>query len=1307
MAESTPQETLLSMDEGRSVQEAPDEQLTSDGHHDASISATPSIPATLRSFTDKALHFLAHASNETLGACFLGLGATTYLVLGRVGLVIIGVAGGVVLHATWDGARGTPLDEETNRLELKRRRETAIDVAKRLLNTRRLNGSEDEIPDTKVFANQSELDFSSFGPEAAAAFETFTDAVIKDYVYYWYGPTLPGEESFPTSCKRTFTAFLLSMCGHLRQKRPADTFLDFVTNASSIVIVFLNELAAALNGSPNTTPETAIATYLKLKPDSSLVYLLDEKSQTRKLNEISEDILQAYLDPKSYNCPPVHIFLKQIFTQLVLGYTITLCSEPAWINDWIVYGLEESETTKEVMNMVDAGVEGRPIDQSATSQESTARETAVQSRKEALAASASPQQPNREHKRQMSRAEGAMDDAMKEARRLTQLMIEEDEKRAKEDQGRQAAGTSSEDVSDGPADATPTSSQSDMDRHDDESSTWSKRSSFVPDSPLSSEPSKPAGSSAQFTSFDQLLPSQRPTALAPRPTESPQRQGPPLTLHNATISIFDDSVPGERTSIKAKPTTDYLVQIEPTNSAFAGWMIARKYADFEMLHEVLRRISVITGVPQFTNAHSELPKWKVHTKASLREELERYLTDAVRFQSLAESEGMKRFLEKDLGLSKSPGERKGFGWPTPDAFGKFGGDMMNVLTKAPKQVAGGGKAVLGGVAGLVGAPGKKPNSSQSSLDRTAAPEDNAPQRPTSTFQSFVPDSYLGSVTSISARQSHESVHLSPQSPLEQKSGLARLASADALSRPSVSSQRPSVDLTRSIESVDKSIPPSSQQVVSPAEASHPPMNLPPPPSEISDDFGSPTQIGRKSLDVLRSPHTNLAMSSSAELPGIERSPPKPSRPTYAPTKSEAKPKIPLTERETTVAIELMFAVITELYTLQSPAAHDPRHAAAIAPRREPVGHRHRRPDHQAAGERAADAGGDGAVEAGVSREDGRAEGAATRQGAPAARHPRHAAGADQRHGRDRQRRGPGQGLRLPADARRQPRLDLRPAVAGHEGDYALEYAERGHAGILPGPFSKGLTLRCCFRRPATLEQWIPSAPNQDSRTPTFHQGKGIKIGPRCAQSSPAGTNPFSPTPDTRRPRARQCASGPPLTTPLHAAPLRHLQPPPRRPQQSRQDPRARTSRPSPTHHEPGLPSPHDLPRRVQHYAQRLSPLPSDAPQETGLVPPFLRDLGALPEGDAIRPSPDPASDDGVLLSQQARTRRGVGRSLRFGLWMLRASLDVPLFRITGVDGRGFGGMEGRPRNVEAAGEGRGKGMTCGAIEILGLKIRDD
>lgn len=889
----------------------------------ARTSSTTSGASALQRLTDTALDFLSHASNETLAACLVGLGATTYLVLGRVGLVIIGVAGGVVLKTTWEGIRYGHRDEATKKAEQDRRREAGVEVARRVLEWRRSGQDDVKAADARVYANQA-LDYSAFQPETAAALNTFTDAVIKDYVHYWYDPTLPGEQSFPDACRQTFTAFMLSLSGHLGRKRPADAFLDFVTNATSIIIVFLQELSVALNASPNTPPQEAIRAYIKLKPDCSLAYMLDQESQKLKLADASEDILQSYLDPKSYNCPPVHVFLKQVLAQLVLGYTVEMCSKPEWINDWIVYGLEESETTKEVMDIVDAGVEGRAQPDTPKIDEQISKGVAeVKSKKEGAARSSTDTASQKAHRRKMSKAEEAMDEAMQEARRLTEMMIEEDRRKADNDQQRQATPTIAEDSSDGATQGapTPSSSQSGQDRAEFESMTSGDDSSIIN--------GKPSTPDTQFTSFDMLVPNAVPTALAGEsPVHSPARPSPAvLTLHNATIAIFDDGDPGKG-SIKSRPDWDYLLQIEPASSAFPGWMMARKYQDFEMLHEVLRRISVITGV-QFTWA--ELPKWKVHTKASLRTELERYITDAVRYQPLAECEGMKRFLEKDRGLNKSPGASKGFGWPTPDAFGKIGGDMMNVLTKAPKQVAGGGnavfkgvagggKAVFGGVAGLVG--GKKAGTSQVNLTRSTTnaslsgttDESHKPRPSISTRQSFQTDGYASSTEA--GRQSQDSFRVVPQAVQETRRGSAATsASVESRPRPSTTVSRPeSIVSHPELGHTAEILPsPTTSTEQLPANASiYESINLPPPPSEMPADYDAPSSPSRKSTDTFRSQRsTNLDQRLAQSNGADDFAPATPPRP----AKQEPKKKEPLSERETSVAVELMFAVISELYQL--------------------------------------------------------------------------------------------------------------------------------------------------------------------------------------------------------------------------------------------------------------------------------------------------------------------------------------------------------------------------------------------------------
>lgn len=148
----------------------------------------------VKALTDRTLQFLATASNETLGACLVGLGAGTYLILGRVGLVLIGVVGGVVLHATWEGQLHSGEEAEEGKSSEARKRELSADVARRILDWRGTKDKHDGDADDsdlslKLYSGKA-LDYSEFKPETAAALTELTDAVIRDYVKYVLG-TLP------------------------------------------------------------------------------------------------------------------------------------------------------------------------------------------------------------------------------------------------------------------------------------------------------------------------------------------------------------------------------------------------------------------------------------------------------------------------------------------------------------------------------------------------------------------------------------------------------------------------------------------------------------------------------------------------------------------------------------------------------------------------------------------------------------------------------------------------------------------------------------------------------------------------------------------------------------------------------------------------------------------------------------------------------------------------------------------------------------------------------------------------------------
>ncbi|TKA72703.1 hypothetical protein B0A49_04797, partial [Cryomyces minteri] len=370
----------------------------------------------VHTLTDRALQFLSTASNETLAACLLGLSATTYFILGRLGLVLIGVASGVVLHAAWEeGIHGSG-DEQVHAEVVQRRTELGLDIVHRILDRRILKvgkeaDDENEEAAAKIAASKT-LDYSGFSHDTSSALNALTDAIIRDYVKWWYSPILPSELAFPATCRRTLTAFILSISTHLSRKRPADTFLDFLTNSSSIVIVFLSELSVALAASPNASAPEAVHAYLGLKPQSSLANVLDIQHQQRKLDIVADDILENYLEPSTFKCEPTRVFLREILAKVVLEMTIQSCSKPEWINGWIVYLLEEAEP--ELMSATDAGTGGSTVNDSQRSQthgpsleEAASGTQKVQRKKDA------------DHKRRVSRAEEAMDEAMQEAKRLT------------------------------------------------------------------------------------------------------------------------------------------------------------------------------------------------------------------------------------------------------------------------------------------------------------------------------------------------------------------------------------------------------------------------------------------------------------------------------------------------------------------------------------------------------------------------------------------------------------------------------------------------------------------------------------------------------------------------------------------------------------------------------------------------------------------------------------------------------------------------------------------------------------------------
>lgn len=853
----------------------------------------------------KVLQFFATATPGTLAGVAVGFAAVTYLTMGRLGLVLIGAFGGVAGFISWEAH-----NPEVSRAV---RGERGVDVLERLL----LDSKKKEDSTTEETSDEDDAikALDEFRPETREALGGFVDAVIRDYVKWWYSPIIPSDHSFPLACRKTLNSYLLAISNHLYRKRPADVFLDFLTNSSSIIIVFMSELASAFADLPpdsNMNAADAIYNYLASNPNCHLANLLNQRQQATKFKMVAEDLL-GFLDKNSYSCDPARIFLREVLANSVLDTTLQKCSKADWINGWIVYLLESGEP--DLNQAIDSGMQ--------RGSDSSHNLFADLDGNVGNVGIAKPirNTQNAGHKKKLSKAEEEMESAVEEMKRMNEMIVEEEARRTRssiekterqsQSQGRSSTETEEQNntgvtnaakhapsmsgSSGNKTSPTPPSVDGFSTKNDAAQTPITPRSTMESPSPGSSPKRADSGG---FTSFDQIVPQ--------RQNDDSDEEAPkkvPLTLHNASVTLHDDSV-GEPGRLRTKPNSDYWVQVEPAVVSYPGWMIVRRYSDFETLHEILRRIATISGATAFTELHKDLPSWKVHTRESLRGELERYLRDACWYQSLAESEGMKRFLEKSQGHTHSE-SKAGFGW---ESVGK---GMLDVLTTAPKGAMDTGKTLVGGVTGVLGnlpGLGRKPTNqsvdlttSSSRLSLTLSPRPESLKSPARSSRDSI-DSQQSSIISaqplkmppMDRRPSYQSQG-EPETDI--RHGRKESASTSASARPSREHSRA----------------PSLAQMRSPSSVSLDFTKLPPPPDRISDDYGSPT------ADDMRAKFNDGMGMQQGNGQTSQRTPSPPQSVTGSKRLSlkPGRQYSQVSEGETRVAVELLFAVINEMYTLSS------------------------------------------------------------------------------------------------------------------------------------------------------------------------------------------------------------------------------------------------------------------------------------------------------------------------------------------------------------------------------------------------------
>lgn len=407
-----------------------------------------------------------------------------------------------------------------------------------------------------------------------------------------------------------------------------------IMSSSSTLIVFFRELRAA---SVETESATGIAEYIQNNPDSALAQMIDEKFQQERLRQLATRLLTIFARKTDRECEAGMLFAREMLAMQVLNLTATSCSTSSFVNWYIV------ETFKEVQDQ--GGLLG---------DDSRAKE-----------------------------AQEAMRRAAAEAAEMTRMLeAEKNEELTKSTLAETA-------VSNLPTEPAPKTTFGSLLKDPDilppnleQVEAILRRPGALPPPPdLIDEVEAAAQTSNEKPVSSNSIPSAETARLS---SSSLNYEEPPQeTLQGANISLMDLSTDaGTGKPIRQKSTLSYMITIELVGGRVPGWVAIKQFSDFESLHEVLRRLAIVSGLRSFP---IELPESKGKMHQTLADELEQYLKTALAQKQLADSEAMKRFFGKEIN-DLSLGKKKT--WPPLKGVGEgMRGAMLSSAEGSQKLLA--------------------------------------------------------------------------------------------------------------------------------------------------------------------------------------------------------------------------------------------------------------------------------------------------------------------------------------------------------------------------------------------------------------------------------------------------------------------------------------------------------------------------------------------------------------------------------------------------------------------------------------------
>ncbi|KAK9479400.1 PXA domain-containing protein [Lipomyces japonicus] len=480
----------------------------------------------------------------------------------------------------------------------------------------------------KPFINSS----YSVSPEVDQQITRATTIILDQYIESWYQNVSPDDSTFLDASRKTIHEIMTSIAGQQASKRPADLFLVLLFSTCNTFVVFLRELRviSSTYSANSSTTSAAIHDYIVLNPSSALAQMVDRDIQASKLRNAASNLIQTFLPVLDMRRSPVALLVREIIANQVIKAAVDAFSDPDTVNRWIINFLQkeenikalaESETEKSKQFQPVSDVDDLPTDAATTTPKITTTTANALSPPPVSSNNGfvSPQQTS-------------------SVKKIERKPLHSEPL----DDHKSFVPTSFDEIlntSDRPLPFIPTSLNS---------TTTITSTSTSTETETATATATAVTSTSTSTALNTPISSSR-KLLSPQPSSSfssstVSKQTERLSLFQANIIVIDSSADQQSSkALHSKPLGFYTLVIEPTGSSTPGWMAMRNLADFEKLHVVLQKLSVLAGLTTFPEI---FPPYQGVTRSDYCQTLQSYMQLVVNTRELADCEAMKKFVDK-------------------------------------------------------------------------------------------------------------------------------------------------------------------------------------------------------------------------------------------------------------------------------------------------------------------------------------------------------------------------------------------------------------------------------------------------------------------------------------------------------------------------------------------------------------------------------------------------------------------------------------------------------------------------------------